>query len=248
MPSEILVGCCGFPVSMKRYFKDFRVVEVQKTFYKPPPPETLKKWRSLAPSEFEFTVKAWQLITHPPSSPTYRKAGLKPDVPSRVGFFNPTSEVFDAWERTREACSILGAKVCVFQTPRSFKENQENIKNMKEFFSSISNVLKLAWEPRGWSTETVKRLCEELKLIHVVDPFSTLPAVQSETTYFRLHGSPPGEKLYKYKYTESDLLWLAEKVKKLGGPTYIMFNNVYMKDDALMFKRIISKASTKEPP
>ena len=33
---EVKVGCCGFPVSMKRYFQEFRVVEVQKTFYKPP--------------------------------------------------------------------------------------------------------------------------------------------------------------------------------------------------------------------
>ncbi len=237
--TEVLVGCCGFPIGMKKYFELFVVVEVQKTFYNPPSPETLRNWRVSAPSGFEFTVKAWQLITHPPSSPTYRKAGLKLNASSQVGFFKPTREVFDAWERTREACTILGARVCVFQTPRSFKETPENIKNMKEFFSSISDGVEFAWEPRGWSPETVKLLCEELKILHVVDPFNTLPATQSETVYFRLHGSPPGKKLYRYKYTESDLAWLAGEVKRLSGRVYVMFNNVYMKEDALKFKSII---------
>ncbi|MHC1610664.1 MAG: DUF72 domain-containing protein [Candidatus Methanospirareceae archaeon] len=35
-----------------------------------------ERWRLRAPKEFEFTVKAWQLITHEPTSPTYRKARL----------------------------------------------------------------------------------------------------------------------------------------------------------------------------
>jgi uncharacterized protein YecE (DUF72 family) len=30
----------------------------------------------MAPKEFEFTIKACQLITHDPKSPTYRKAGI----------------------------------------------------------------------------------------------------------------------------------------------------------------------------
>jgi len=69
-------GCCGFPVGMKKYFENFDVVEVQKTFYKPPSQKTAEKWRKNAPENFEFTIKAWQVITHPPSSPTYRKAEL----------------------------------------------------------------------------------------------------------------------------------------------------------------------------
>jgi len=33
---KVKVGCCGFPRGMKRYFSQFRLVEVQQTFYKPP--------------------------------------------------------------------------------------------------------------------------------------------------------------------------------------------------------------------
>src|SRR3954469_21508206 len=39
----------------------------------PPPPALASKWRALAPASFQFCLKAWQLITHTPASPTYRK-------------------------------------------------------------------------------------------------------------------------------------------------------------------------------
>ncbi|MBS7288594.1 MAG: DUF72 domain-containing protein [Candidatus Freyarchaeota archaeon] len=241
MLTKILVGCCGFPTGIKRYVKEFRVAEVQKTFYKPPSLETLRKWRVLAPENFEFTVKAWQVITHPPTSPTYKKAGLKLEL-SKAGFFRPTREVFEAWEKTREACDILKAKVCVFQTPSSFKENSENIGNMKEFFSSVdSGGATLAWEPRGWSMETVRSLCEELNLVHVTDPFASPPALERETSYFRLHGFPPGERLYRYKYTRDDLLYLAKKVREFKGSVYVLFNNIWMHDDATAFMRILEE-------
>jgi len=89
---RVRVGCCGFPVSRKRYYESFRVVEVQQTFYKLPSRETLERWRREAPPDFEFTVKAWQVVTHPPSSPTWRKAGLKPEPgkEDRYGFLRPT--------------------------------------------------------------------------------------------------------------------------------------------------------------
>ena len=71
--AAVRVGCCGFPVSRPRYFKSFGVVEVESGFYQPPKPSTAERWRSEAPEGFQFMVKAWQLITHPPTSPTYRK-------------------------------------------------------------------------------------------------------------------------------------------------------------------------------
>ena len=100
---KVKVGCCGFPGGRKGYFSQFKLVEVQQTFYKMPKLETAQRWRQESPADFEFTLKAWQLITHPPASPTYRKAGLK--VPSSAeehyGFFRPSDEVHQAWEETR---------------------------------------------------------------------------------------------------------------------------------------------------
>jgi len=245
---DIKVGCCGFPGGMKKYFEGFNLVEVQRTFYKPPRLSTLEKWRENAPKDFEFVVKAWQLITHPATSPTYRKAGIEVSEKNKdnYGFFKPTNEVFEAWEITKKACEILKSKICIVQTPARFKPSEENLKNMTEFFNSIDreNVI-IGWEPRGkdWNPDLVKMICEKLHLIHVVDPFAQDPQYFIENiTYFRLHGAPPGKKMYKYKYSEKDFEYLISKVKTLPvEKTYILFNNLYMGEDAKSFMDFLRK-------
>jgi uncharacterized protein YecE (DUF72 family) len=70
---RLKVGCCGFRSARADYVQLFPVVEVQQTFYQPPQISTLKRWREDAPTDFEFTIKAWQLITHEARSPTYKR-------------------------------------------------------------------------------------------------------------------------------------------------------------------------------
>jgi uncharacterized protein YecE (DUF72 family) len=72
MGLHLRIGCCGFVAAQAQYFRLFKVIEIQQTFYQLPWLETAAKWRSAAPEDFEFTLKAWQVITHEPSSPTYR--------------------------------------------------------------------------------------------------------------------------------------------------------------------------------
>ncbi|HEC57406.1 MAG TPA: DUF72 domain-containing protein [Candidatus Syntrophoarchaeum butanivorans] len=241
----IKVGCCGFPSGMKRYFDKFRLVEVQKTFYNPPRIETARRWRAQAPEKFEFTLKAWQLITHDPKSPTYRKAGIKVEKgrEERYGFFRNTREVFDAWERTKEMAEALGSKIILFQCPASFKEEKENIENIKGFFSSIDRNFIFVWEPRGeWSMKTVADLCEELGLLHCTDPFVGDPATLSGTGYLRLHGK--GRKRYDYDYTREDLSLLLDKIEMYGAEkVYVLFNNIQMEKNALEFTGMISERS-----
>jgi uncharacterized protein YecE (DUF72 family) len=214
---------------MKKYFETFNVVEVQKTFYRPPSISTARKWRDAAPSDFEFSVKAWQIITHPPSSPTYRKAKIEVE---EGGFFKPVKEVFEAWEVTREIAKTLKASFVIFQTPKSFRESKDSIDNMKEFFGSIDREFYFGWEARGWSEEGIKSVCEELDLVHVVDPFVMKP-LHGDILYFRLHGFD-----YKHKYTDEELKRLAEFCSDLN--CYVMFNNVHMFNDALRFRKLVS--------
>jgi len=246
----IRVGCCGFPGGMKKYYEKFTLVEVQTTFYKLPKAETAQKWRNDAKEGFEFAVKAWQAITHPPTSPTWKRAGIKisPEKMDRYGFLRPTDEVFEAWKRTKEICDALKADVCLIQCPASFSALEQNISNMKEFFSKIDRgKLTIAWEPRGesWIDEKVKSLCEELNLTHCVDPFAQESVSFSKgIAYFRLHGKPPGNKMYYYKYTDENLRWLSEKLRNLeaqGLKVYCLFNNVYMGEDAEKFIQLIGK-------
>jgi uncharacterized protein YecE (DUF72 family) len=41
---SIKVGYCGFPLGKREYFQKFRLVEIQRIFYKPPPSGTVKRW------------------------------------------------------------------------------------------------------------------------------------------------------------------------------------------------------------
>ena len=235
------VGVCGFPRSHSVIFANFKLVEVQATFYKPVLKSTAERWRRAAPEDFEFTLKAWQLITHEPRSPTYRKAKLKIDASkvSRYGLFRPTKEVFEAWSATEEIIRALDSRIVVFQSPASFVESAEHIKNMHDFFHSIEidhGDTIMVWEPRGeWKRSTISTICEELNLVHCVDPFADQPVSGTDFGYLRLHGSPPGRRMYHYSYTEADLQFLYERCRYFSQ-VYILFNNYTMFDDALKFK------------
>jgi uncharacterized protein YecE (DUF72 family) len=232
------IGCCGFPGGRKGYFSQFQLVEVQQTFYKMPRLETAQRWRQEAPADFEFTLKAWQLITHPPASPTYRKADIK--IPSggegHYGFFRPSDEVHQAWETTKKFAQTLEAKVILFQCPPSFKETPENIANMRRFFKSVKDSGYIfAWEPRGgWGEPTIKALCSELGLVHCVDPMEK-ESLYGEPGYLRLHGGPR----YRHQHTKEELEYLKGK---LGDKeTYVLFNNLNMHRDALAFQRLMRR-------
>lgn len=235
---------------MKSYFSKFKLVEVQKTFYDPPRIETSAKWRSKAPEDFEFSVKAWQVLTHPPSSPTWRRMKTVIRRKGECGFLKPTKENFKAWERTLETCKALKSKVCVLQTPPSFKCAQRNVDNLKKFFESIeTDGIKVAWEPRGdWlqRVEKIGSICEKFGLIHVVDPLRRRPAAFRETQYFRLHGLHPRKEInYSYSYSKEDLEKLrveVERMEKEGArEVYVLFNNLDMVKNAEAFLKIINR-------
>jgi uncharacterized protein YecE (DUF72 family) len=240
---NIKIGCCGFSGSRNKYYTIFDVVELQQTFYKLPEDTTISKWHKEAPEGFEFTVKAWQTITHPANSPTYRKAKLSipEDKRKNYGFFKPTDEVFSAWEEMDNICNILNTKIIIFQTPASFTPTQEHKDNIRKFFHSISRKdYTFVWEPRGsWTDKEIISLCEELGLVHCVDPFNRLPLTHG-INYFRLHGSPPGKKMYNYQYTLDDLKYLKDTIEQYSD-VYCMFNNIYMKEDASNFKSLLKK-------
>lgn len=237
-----LVGCCGWSQSKAKYVADFPVIELQSTFYEPPSVALAHKWRSLAPSSFEFSLKAWQLITHSSASPTYRKLKSKLSISERdlVGSFQPTEQVWLAWERTAEVARALQAVLVLFQCPASFTPESANLNNLKTFFSDINrHGLKFAWEPRGaWPSDLVAGLCQELQLLRCVDPFQA-PDDAANAPYWRLHGKTG----YSYRYSDDDLAELFSRLGMSRGnadePRYVFFNNIWMKDDALRFQRLL---------
>lgn len=215
----------AFKSKLQAYASLFDVVEVNSTFYKLPREETAKKWLREAREvnrSFEFTVKVWKRITH------------------ELGFAEGSLE---AYEEFKPIAVALDASILLFQTPASFKPTEENIRRLKDFFSSISQDFNFVFEVRGkeWKDEIVGSLFSDLGLVHVVDPFRRSPAIRTDFHYFRLHGSPPGKRMYRYKYTREDLEFLKRKVAQFE-PCYVMFNNIFMYEDALSFKKLLARS------
>jgi uncharacterized protein YecE (DUF72 family) len=238
MKTTIKIGTCGFRANKTEYAEMLETVEVQHTFYQPPQIKTLEKWRTEVPAGFEFTLKAWQLITHEAKSPTYKrlKKQLTETEKAEAGYFKPTAIVREAWETTLACARALDAKTILFQCPASFKQTPENIENLENFFETIERGnLIFAWEPRGaWNPQIVREICEKHALWHAVDPFA-VSTTTPEKCYYRLHGRTG----FRYQYEEDELAELAELLPE-GETSYVFFNNRYMLEDALLFQKIIN--------
>ena len=224
----IRVGCCGFPTSMKKYFENFSLVELNSTFYQYPRERTVEGWREKAPENFEFTVKAHQDISH--------KAKMKVEGVS-----------LQAFERMERICKVLNSKILLIQTPGSFRPDR--LGDAEKFFRAVDREeLVLVWETRGpaWETTGVRKrlgqVLEKLDVMHVTDPFRVTPAYTSEVAYFRLHGLD--ERMYYYQYSDSELQKLKELVspyEKEGKEVYVLFNNLSMFMDGVRFMEYLSK-------
>jgi len=109
---------------------------------------------------------------------------------------------------------------------------------MLRFFASIDRdkEVQFLWEPRGsdWAEELVRKLCRELDLVHVVDPFSAKTQTP-ESCYYRLHGRA-GD--WRYIYTDDELEELASMLPK-DKFSYVLFNNVRMREDATRFQKLV---------
>ena len=241
MNENVKIGTCGFGrIKRPDYFSRFPVVEVQHTFYHPPQVKTLEKWRADAPPDFEFTLKAWQMITHESSSPTYKRLDrpLTEKEIDEVGFFKPTEIVREALDYTLACAKALAARMILFQCPAKFQPLPENVLNLKRFFASFDRTgLNCAWEPRGklWDDDLIRELCEELDLWHAVNPFER-QTMTPDRCYYRLHGRPR----WRYTFETDELEELTTLVQhdRLG---YVFFNNITMHADATRFREIIAQ-------
>jgi uncharacterized protein YecE (DUF72 family) len=231
------LGMCGFTIGAAAYYKSFSVVEVQQTFYDPPPPETLERWRAQAPADFEFTMKAWQVITHLGTSKTYRRlrSPFSDRQRAEAGGFRVNDTVLRGWQTTLDCARVLRATAILFQCPPSFRPTPENTDAMRRFFEMIERPpdVRFLWEPRGqWPDDVIVALCRDLELVHAVDPFIR-PSLTPELTYWRLHGN----KSHYASYTDDEL----RQIRAWARPdveTYVMFNNIPRVKDVKRFREM----------
>lgn len=237
---NVRVGVCGFCLPQAELFRRFRMLEVQQTFYWPPQLKTVERWRRTAPEDFEFTVKAFQAITHTYNHRTYRKVRFSSDELAQCGGFRDTRVVRESWTLTCSLAAALAATCVVFQCPPSFEATVENVGNVRRFFHwAQRGALRFAWEPRHatWTAELIANVCRELDLIHVVDPLEQ-ESVFGTPRYYRLHGQFLGGFRYDYSHVYSDAELYALARRATAEPTYLLFNNKQMASDAERFMRI----------
>lgn len=232
MSTQIHTGCCGWSYLDENDFRDelkkkyrsklqayvhlFDSVEINSTFYRLPRLTTAEKWRKEADEVnpgFEFTVKAFQGITH---LHRFQK-----------------KESLDSFNIVRDVAKILRARFILFQSPASFRPSEENIGNMQTFFGTIDRQgTNAVWEPRGkWYDDAslIERVCEDCKLVHCVDPFRNNPLLpgKTRTVYFRLHGFGKPS-MYRYDFSDEELRNLRAKVnalEKVVNNVFVFFNN-----------------------
>jgi len=82
--------------------------------------------------------------------------------------------------------------------------------------------------------------------MHVVDPLIKKPFLKSKIGYYRLHGL--SKRLdYRYQYNDDELLKLLKEVRKIScQESFVMFNNMAMREDATRFKGLVKDGFT--PP
>ncbi|MGC8678552.1 MAG: DUF72 domain-containing protein [Fervidicoccus fontis] len=250
--ARILIGVCGFPKSLSTVFSSMDIVEIQQSFYEPLSQRRIESLRKSNKYNREISLKVWQVVTHPPQSPTWKKMKKKPEGElSNYGYLKPTEENLKALNLSLSQAKELNAFAAVLQTPPSMPYNVGHLENILEFFRQAIEMSEkmgvfLIWEPRGAYAEDIKFLGKvaETGVIICSDFLRRGVLVEGDIMYTRLHGLGEKEVNYNYKYKDEDLARLKKIIfEHLSGERkiYVLFNNVHMFDDAVRFKKIIGE-------
>jgi uncharacterized protein YecE (DUF72 family) len=238
----MIVGCCGTAGrTLEMYSKYLDAVEIQSTFYKMPKRETVLSWRNRVPKGFIFTMKAFQGITHPSDSPTWRRYRklIENIDESEVGMLVDSEFVHKAWEETISIARELKAEAIVVQLPPSFSYTHENLQKVMKL---PYRIFKLAVEFRHKSWfGNISKISERLNKmggVVVWDPLK-FGNIRQRTYYYRLHGKN-GFTNYKYCYSEEEIRKLYDYCREKNG--FVFFNNVKMWENALMLKSLMSQS------
>jgi uncharacterized protein YecE (DUF72 family) len=238
MPGAIHIGCSGWhykhwkgpfypeklPASkmLDFYSQHLDTVELNTTFYRLPPPNSVENWRDSTPKTFLFAAKGSRFITH------MKKLS------------DPETAIGRYFERVDRLGKKLGP--IVFQTPPWWEINLERLET---FLAALPGGHRYAFELRNptWHTPEVYRLLKRHNAafcIFEIAGFHSPIEVTANWTYVRLHG-PGGA--YQGSYPAETLGAWADRIRgwerELRG-IYVYFDNDqagFAVENALELKR-----------
>ncbi len=154
------------------YSRVFDVVELDTTFYGPPRPETVMRWKDETPDDFQFAAKMPGAITH-----DRRLVDVEADL---LEFL--------------EAMLVFGPKLgpILIQLPPSL--DASNFSLVEEFLKILPTEFRYAIEfrHRSWDTVRTQTLLEEHKLAWTVIDLHYMPKkvrITTDFTYLRWLGN-----------------------------------------------------------
>jgi uncharacterized protein YecE (DUF72 family) len=158
--------------SLDAYSKTFNFVEVNSTFYTIPGINKVTSWRKRVKSDFEFSVRCYQELTH--------KYNLR-----------PIAESYQILNEMLLICKTLDANVLHIQTPRTFEITPSKVDSIRDLLSSFQfEGIRLTWEIRQkqqWPSY-LTNLMQDFNMIPCVDISKEEEPFASDILYSRLFG------------------------------------------------------------
>ena len=183
---------------LAEYVKSYATVEIDSTFYGTPRPQTVGRWREVAPEGFLFAAKFPREISH--------ERGL-------VGCQREAEEFVGAMEHLGEKLGPL-----LLQLPPSFPAGE--METLKTFLSALPEGFRYAVEVRhrSWVRSSLTDLLREREAALVLVDYPRMPRLQEATTdfsYIRWLGDRnefPSGHTHPKKDRSDDLRWWSDVV------------------------------------
>ena len=249
-------GCSSAEDRLRYYASQFRLVEVDSTYYFPPRPDVVRAWVARTPDAFTFDVKAFSLLTQHPTNPEALPEGGAPAGKKRVYLKDVDADVVDeVWDRFLSAlrplrrAGKLGA--LLFQFPPWFVLKRAN----KEYLLECAQRAKpspvcVEFRHPSWTTEDnldeTTDLLERGGIAYVIvdmpqrlkGSIPTVPLVTSkDLAVVRFHGrnrqgfeARSFQGLIEYRYTRAQLKAWVPKLRALSqqaDAVHVVFRNAH---------------------
>ncbi len=217
----IKVACSGFPVGQKKYQSKLKTVELGGLFDAFPRISTLEKWGEAAKTDFEYIVCASKLITHPA-----KKTAAASHAPRthRIGYFQDSPEVRQAFQRTWQAAEILRSRIVLFRCPSQLTPHPDHVQRVQNFFKGAARGNKhFVWEPpSSWPASLIDNVGRSLYLTSAANPLSRhYKPSNAPMRYFRIGAD--GKTSGIHSYSDSELRDIKAACDK--PLSYVVFNN-----------------------
>jgi uncharacterized protein YecE (DUF72 family) len=204
--------------SLTAYSKAFNFVEVNSTFYIIPDINEVTSWRKRVKSDFEFSVRCHQDLTH--------KYELR-----------PIAESYQILNEILLICKTLDANVLHIQTPPTLKINPSKVDSIRDLLSSFRfKGIRLAWEIRQkqqWPA-SLTNLMQDFNIIPCVDLSKEEEPFGTDILYSRLFGRGSHN---IYQFEDEELRTINKRASEGDQKKVILsFHSLKMFKDAARLK------------